>query len=60
MLLCPLCNKKAIKYSASTCDGNASGGTVQWNWDAETGLGYYGMQSKTGASTWRVFTRYPQ
>ena len=54
------------KWMASTCDGNIieagtdGNGGVVWTWDAETGLGTYGMTSKSGTYTWRVFTRYPE
>ena len=46
----------------STCDGNVISegvGYVSWNWDAEYGAGAYGMQSKSGDLTYRIFTRYP-
>ena len=46
-------------WLAATCDGN-SAGKVAWNWDEETGLGNWGMQSSNGTYTYRIFTRYPQ
>ena len=54
------------KWMAATCDGNISGagtdgnGGVTWEWDAETGLGAYGMTNKPGTATFRIFTRYPE
>ena len=48
------------KWQAAICDGN-NGGEVYWEWDAECGLGYYGMTNKPPCTTqYRIFTRYPE
>ena len=45
-------------YRITTCGGNVNG-KVAWDWNNEYGDGAYGMQTKDGSISYRIFTRYP-